>query len=246
MAASLVSVPTWIDSRHCCAWPCQRILQPEHMAQPFGRGGRITGHGGLDVFEDWRRAGFAPETCVACLTKTMLAFSSELVVKRFFIMPDPHEGTPDHSEVATDQVSPMSASAYYDDEGLVDGRAAHAGRQADGSSTLRIRRLSFILIAQSNGLSLEEIRAHAPSCNRAQTQPDVIGQQISRGFRAHLDERIGMLERLRDRLDGCIGCGCLSLDACKLYNPGDKARATGTGPRLVLQKSLSRASPESR
>jgi MerR family redox-sensitive transcriptional activator SoxR len=50
-------------------------------------------------------------------------------------------------------------------------------------------------------------------------------------------QRIAMLERLRDRLDGCIGCGCLSLEACKLYNPGDRMAESGTGPRLVVQTS---------
>ncbi|MCY0154500.1 redox-sensitive transcriptional activator SoxR [Hoeflea alexandrii] len=101
-----------------------------------------------------------------------------------------------------------------------------------------IRRLSFILIAQQMGFSLEEIRAQLRQLPLERTPNKRDWEKISRGFRAQLDARIGMLERLRDRLDGCIGCGCLSLETCKLYNPDDRARETGTGPRLVVQKSV--------
>ena len=58
--------------------------------------------------------------------------------------------------------------------------------------------------------------------------------KISRSFRDHLDQRIATLEKLRDNLDGCIGCGCLSLPNCKLYNPDDAAKAKGTGPRYLM------------
>ncbi|MBU2487363.1 MAG: redox-sensitive transcriptional activator SoxR, partial [Alphaproteobacteria bacterium] len=106
-----------------------------------------------------------------------------------------------------------------------------------------IRRLSFILIAQKMGFSLEEIRAQLKQLPLERTPTKRDWEKISRGFRARLDARIGMLERLRDRLDGCIGCGCLSLEACKLYNPDDRAGRTGTGPRLVVEKSIE-PSPE--
>jgi MerR family transcriptional regulator, redox-sensitive transcriptional activator SoxR len=130
----------------------------------------------------------------------------------------------------------VSAIRYYDDEGLVSARRTPGGKRMFIRSD--IRRLSFILIAQQMGFSLEDIRAQLKQLPLERTPTKRDWEKISRGFRAHLDARIGMLERLRDRLDGCIGCGCLSLNACKLYNPDDRARETGTGPRLVVQKSV--------
>jgi len=128
----------------------------------------------------------------------------------------------------------VSAIRYYDDEGLVSARRTPGGKRMFIRSD--IRRLSFILIAQQLGFSLEEIRVQLKKLPLERTPNKRDWEKISRGFRAHLDARIGMLERLRDRLDGCIGCGCLSLQACKLYNPDDKVSETGTGPRLVVQK----------
>ena len=130
----------------------------------------------------------------------------------------------------------VSAIRYYDDEGLVEARRTPGGKRMFLRSD--IRRLSFMLIAQQLGFSLEEIPTQLKQLPLERTPNKRDWEKISRGFRAHLDERIGMLERLRDRLDGCIGCGCLSLDTCKLYNPEDKASQTGTGPRLVLQKTV--------
>ena len=130
----------------------------------------------------------------------------------------------------------VSAIRFYDDKGLVAARRTPGGKRMFIRSD--IRRLSFILIAQQLGFSLEEIRAQLRQLPLERTPTKRDWEKISRGFRAHLDARIGMLERLRDRLDGCIGCGCLSLDACKLYNPDDEAGETGTGPRLVVQKSV--------
>jgi MerR family redox-sensitive transcriptional activator SoxR len=126
----------------------------------------------------------------------------------------------------------VSAIRYYEDEGLIRPfRNAGNQRRFDRSD---IRRLSFVKIAQELGFPLAEIRALLKSLpdGRAPTKSD--WEKISRRFRADLDARIGQLERLRDRLDGCIGCGCLSLDACRLYNPADRARAVGPGPRWVI------------
>lgn len=143
-------------------------------------------------------------------------------------------------EVANRTGLAVSAIRYYDDEGLVAARRTPGGKRMFLRSD--IRRLSFILIAQQLGFSLEEIRAQLKQLPLERTPNKRDWEKISRGFRAHLDARIGMLERLRDRLDGCIGCGCLSLDTCKLYNPEDKASRAGTGPRLVLQKSIEETS----
>tara|TARA_R110002020_G_scaffold27559_14_gene88977 strand:- start:936 stop:1409 length:474 start_codon:yes stop_codon:yes gene_type:complete len=152
-------------------------------------------------------------------------------------MPDAHsKGLLSIGEVAARTGLAVSAIRYYDDEGLISARRSSGGKRLFLRSD--IRRLSFILIAQQLGFSLEDIRVQLRQLPLERTPTKRDWEKISRGFRAHLDARIGMLERLRDRLDGCIGCGCLSLDACKLYNPEDRAGASGTGPRLVVEKSV--------
>ncbi len=97
-----------------------------------------------------------------------------------------------------------------------------------------IRRLSFALIAQRLGLTLAEIEAELGRlpAGRAPTRDD--WQAVSERVRGALDVRIAMLERTRELLGACIGCGCLSLDRCALYNPGDRAARGGTGPRFLL------------
>ncbi|MEO1574383.1 MAG: redox-sensitive transcriptional activator SoxR [Pseudomonadota bacterium] len=97
-----------------------------------------------------------------------------------------------------------------------------------------MRRLSFVLICQQLGFSIREIGAqlNALPDHRAPTQRD--WSRMSRRFRTDIDARIEALARLRDRLDGCIGCGCLSLKKCALYNPGDAASSKGAGPRYLL------------
>ena len=89
-------------------------------------------------------------------------------------------------------------------------------------------------IAQQVGLSLDEIRAALASLpdNRTPTRHD--WERLSASWRPLLDARIALLERLRDDLAGCIGCGCLSLDVCPLYNPGDVLAAEGPGARILL------------
>ena len=122
----------------------------------------------------------------------------------------------------------VSAIRFYEARGLV-GAIRTSGNQR---RFLRsdIRRLSFALIAQRCGLTLAEIEAELASLplGRAPTKADWTA--ISTRLRSTLDARIAMLEATRDRLDGCIGCGCLSLDTCALYNPGDRAAQAGPGP----------------
>lgn len=125
-----------------------------------------------------------------------------------------------------------SAIRFYEAKGLVHPIRDSGGRRRFLPSD--IRRLSFVVIAQQLGFPLETIGsllAGLPE-RRAPTKAD--WSRISRRFRKDLDERIDRLTRMRDRLDGCIGCGCLSLATCKLYNPGDRARRFGTGPRYLL------------
>ena len=93
--------------------------------------------------------------------------------------------------------------------------------------------MSFILVAQQVGLSLEEIRAALDSLPQGRTPNQKDWQRLSNSWRPRIDARIAMLERLRDRLGGCIGCGCLSLGVCPLRNPWDRLSAQGPGPRLL-------------
>jgi MerR family redox-sensitive transcriptional activator SoxR len=124
-----------------------------------------------------------------------------------------------------------SALRYYESEGLI-----HAKRSAGGQRRYErdvLRRVAFIRTAQQVGLTLDEIRAAMASLpdNRTPTKRD--WERLSAGWRPRLDERIEMLERLRDRLTNCIGCGCLSLRSCRLYNPDDEVAERGPGPVLL-------------
>ena len=121
-----------------------------------------------------------------------------------------------------------SAIRYYEDRGLVRSRRTTGNQRRYERPVLR--RLAFIRTAQRVGLSLEEIEdalATLPS-NRTPTKAD--WSRLSRGWRPRLDAQIAQLERLRDTLDSCIGCGCLSLKRCNLSNPGDLVAHRGPGP----------------
>jgi MerR family redox-sensitive transcriptional activator SoxR len=126
-----------------------------------------------------------------------------------------------------------SALRFYEAEGLI-----HASRSGGGQRRYPrdiLRRVSFIRIAQQVGLSLDEIRTALSTLpeNRTPTKQD--WGRLSRSWRPRLDAQIAMLERLRDRLTGCIGCGCLSLRLCQLVNPDDEAAERGPGPRYILE-----------
>lgn len=126
----------------------------------------------------------------------------------------------------------VSAVRYYEAQGLIrPGRNASGQRSFERSD---IRRLSFVRIAQGLGFSIAEIREALASLpdNRTPTKSD--WASISNVFGRVLDERIEQMTALREKLDGCIGCGCLSLERCKLYNPEDRAARLGQGPRYLL------------
>jgi MerR family redox-sensitive transcriptional activator SoxR len=125
-----------------------------------------------------------------------------------------------------------SALRYYEAEGLIHAARTPAGQRRYPRDT--IRRVSFIRVAQQVGLRLEEVRdtLRALPANRTPTHED--WHRVSDSWRGRIEGQIALLERLRDRLDGCIGCGCLSLHGCHLMNPGDRAAARGPGPRWIL------------
>ncbi len=126
----------------------------------------------------------------------------------------------------------VSAIRFYEDKGLVEPFRTGGNQRRFLRSD--IRRLSFILIAQQLGLSLGEIERQLARLPHGRTPTAADWRKISRAMRKTIDTRIAELERTRDRLDGCIGCGCLSLKNCALYNPEDRVGLQGPGPRLVL------------
>ena len=136
----------------------------------------------------------------------------------------------------------VSAIRFYEGRGLVSPIRTGGNQRRVLRSD--IRRLAFALVAQQLGLTIEEIGAELARLpqGRAPTQAD--WEAISRHFRHEIDRRIALLERTRDTLDNCIGCGCLSLKKCGLYNPGDRAAANGPGPRFVLSAGETRPDPD--
>jgi MerR family transcriptional regulator, redox-sensitive transcriptional activator SoxR len=135
-------------------------------------------------------------------------------------------------EVAERAGVATSALRFYEREELIESTRSEGGQRRYHRDVLR--RIAFIRAAQRVGLSLDDIRESLASLpgNRTPTAAD--WQRLSRSWRPLLDERIAELERLRDSLDSCIGCGCLSLKACRLSNPDDIAATLGPGARWLL------------
>ncbi len=128
--------------------------------------------------------------------------------------------------------SAVSAIRFYEEKGLVFASRDNAGRRRFITSD--IRRISFVLIAQQLGFSLAQIRIQLDTLphDKAPTLRD--WDRISQQFSHDIETRIEKLTRLRDKLTSCIGCGCLSLDKCALYNKEDRASLLGVGPRYIL------------
>lgn len=126
----------------------------------------------------------------------------------------------------------VSAIRYYEERRLLTSlRTAGNQRRFLRSD---IRRISFILIAQKLGLGLTQIEAELATLPQGRTPTLTDWQRISRSMRVALDAKIQLLTRTKQKLDQCIGCGCLSLQRCQLYNKDDRAAGGGTGPRYVL------------
>jgi len=120
-----------------------------------------------------------------------------------------------------------SAIRFYEDRGLIRSRRTTGNQRRYEQAELR--RVAFIRTAQRVGLSLDEIGealATLPE-NRVPTKAD--WTRLSRAWRSRLDDQIARIERLRDQLDSCIGCGCLSLRNCALRNPHDVVATSGPG-----------------
>ncbi|WP_417479449.1 redox-sensitive transcriptional activator SoxR [Maricaulis maris] len=124
----------------------------------------------------------------------------------------------------------VSAIRFYENKGLVQ-----PSRNAGGQRRFKradVRRISFILIAQQLGLTIREIGDALAALPDRRTPTQADWARISTGLKDRLDQQIEELTRMRGRLDSCIGCGCLSLRACQLYNPRDRLAGLGAGPHF--------------
>ncbi len=135
-------------------------------------------------------------------------------------------------EVASRSGVATSALRYYEDRGLITSERTGAAHRRYPRAVLR--RVAFIVFAQRVGLSLGEIGSELDKLpeHRAPNRRD--WSRLSRRWSARIDERIAEMERLKEGLTECIGCGCLSLERCKLANPDDRAAQRGPGPRYWI------------
>ncbi|MET7807061.1 redox-sensitive transcriptional activator SoxR [Micromonospora chersina] len=150
-----------------------------------------------------------------------------------------HEATLTIGQLSERSGVAPSALRYYERLGLI--RAERTGGNQRRYARTELRRVAFIRISQQVGVSLEEIREALDSLPSARTPTPDDWAALSKSWRDRLDEKIRLLGKLRDDLDGCIGCGCLSLQRCTLYNPGDALAAEGPGARLMLPREGSGA-----
>lgn len=129
----------------------------------------------------------------------------------------------------------VSAIRFYEERGLIESSRNAGGQRRFKRAT--IRRVSFVRIAQGLGFSLTSIREQFDSLPDRRTPTARDWEKLSARFAIDIDQRIAGLQQMRDRLTKCIGCGCLSLTHCQLYNPDDRASALGDGPRYLLGDS---------
>jgi len=126
----------------------------------------------------------------------------------------------------------VSAIRFYEAKGLISADRNSGGQRRFERAD--IRRLSFIMIMQNLGFSLKDIIAQMAQLPNHRTPTKADWAKISKQVKARIDNQIARLEQTRSNLDGCIGCGCLSLKACALYNPDDGIAARGAGPRYTM------------
>ena len=128
-----------------------------------------------------------------------------------------------------------SALRFYEEHGLITSERNNAGHRRYRPDVAR--RVGFIKVPQRVGLSLEEVRQVLDTLPKSRTPSRKDWERLAASCRPLLDARIAMITALRDQLDSCIGCGCLSLDTCGLYNADDRAARFGAGPRYLLGDS---------
>ena len=134
-------------------------------------------------------------------------------------------------EVADRSGFPQSALRFYEREGLLRATRTSGGQRRYERSVLR--RLAFIRAARTIGVGLDEVREGLDRLPEGRTPNKADWTRLSRAWRGRLDEQIQALVALRDGLESCIGCGCLSLQRCRLYNPDDYVSRDGSGARLL-------------
>ena len=142
-------------------------------------------------------------------------------------------------EVAARSGVAVSTLHFYEAEGLISSWRNRGNQRRYAREVLR--RVAVIKVAQRTGIPLAEIREALATLPEKRTPTSADWKKLSRRWREQLDERIGRLTRLRDQLDGCIGCGCLSLESCPLRNPCDCLAAAGPGPRLLDPEGCDRS-----
>jgi MerR family redox-sensitive transcriptional activator SoxR len=125
-----------------------------------------------------------------------------------------------------------SALRYYESLGLIAAERTRGNQRRYRRSVLR--RVAVIKVAQTMGVSLRQIHGALAKLPERRDPTPADWERLSRGWHDELDARIGVLGRLRDQLSSCIGCGCLSLDRCGLFNREDRAHRGGAGPRYLL------------
>lgn len=147
----------------------------------------------------------------------------------------------DHDELTVGELAarsgvPVSALHFYERQGLIASRRTAGNQRRFRREALR--RVAFIRVSQRVGIPLAQIGAALATLPGDRTPTAKDWRRISRAWQADLDERIDQLERLRDHLTDCIGCGCLSLRRCTLTNPHDELAEAGPGPRTLLVEGL--------
>lgn len=141
-------------------------------------------------------------------------------------------------EVARRSGVAVSTLHFYETKGLISSFRTEGNQRRYTRDVLR--RVAFIRVAQRVGISLADIQAALATLPAAAAPSRADWERLSAAWRLELDERIAQLRKLRDTLDDCIGCGCLSIDRCLLRNPFDKLSENGAGPHRLLVKHRSK------
>jgi MerR family transcriptional regulator, redox-sensitive transcriptional activator SoxR len=144
-------------------------------------------------------------------------------------------------EVAARSGVAVSTLHFYEAQGLIQSWRNSGNQRRYAREVLR--RVAVIKVAQRTGISLAEIGQALATLPDGRTPSAADWKRLSTRWRGDLEDRIQRLTRLRDQLDGCIGCGCLSLGVCPLRNPWDKLAAEGSGPRLLDPQGCSAGCP---